>query len=65
MQSQESLKVQEGGGRGNQRKGEGERVRGSCDCGGKAQKGIVLLALKTEEGVTSQEMWAASRHWKR
>ena len=53
----------EGGGRGSQGEaGNGVRVRGSV---GERQKGVMFLALKTEERVMSQEMWAASRNWKR
>ena len=32
---------------------------------GERQKRVMFLALKTEERVMSQEMWAASRNWKR
>ena len=40
-------------------------VRERCDYKRKAQRDVNLLALKMEEGATSQGMQAASRNWKR
>ena len=39
-------------------------VRGISNNGRKAERDTMLLALKMEEGTTSQGIWVASRSWK-